>query len=512
MKFLLFFLLIPLQILSQDHFSSAFKYFKRGVYQDAIIELNKIQSTEKKVLSTKHYFLGISYARLQNYDEAVKNLETALSLKNDSKDIYYELGQAYYAKNDLHKAKNFFLQSVDQGYKKFICHYYIGYIYQIFDDYEQAKVFYRKAVNSKETDIRTRQVSLYQLGHVSYSSSQQNKDIVSKEVIPLFKKSINTDKSNVSFIKDVEKEIADLQKKYNLNTGVISDAKRWSGRFEKKFTYDDNITLKNDLPSVIPSKEDSFVSQVKLYGQYNYNINNRFVITPNLRLQYIHHFERDIAEVYQNDTYLINPAISNVYKTTVFNQPSDIYFLYNFKHIERDRLRQKKKVFYARSHQYSLGQKINIFKFGSTDFKVKYKHYDAFSESHNNQTYTLSVNQALFLPNKTIFIIFHQSDLINFKNDFYSSNNFILRLDWIIPNANNTRNFHLYHSFGLLDTKKQKPIRGNEELFTVGVKFTQKLAHGMSLRPSYSFSKKLSKDHLYKYEKHNISLNFKATF
>ena len=459
MKFLLFFLLTPLQILSQDYFSLAFKHFKLGIYQDAIVELKKIHSSDEKVRSTKYYFLGISYARLQNYDEAVKNLEISLSLKNDSKDIYYELGQAYYAKNDLHKAKSFFLRSTDQGYKRSICYYYIGYIHQILDDYESAQVFYQKAINSKETDIRTRQVSLYQLGNVIYSSSQdQNKvsNIVSEQVIPLFKKSINTDKSHISFIKDVKKEIIDLQKKYHLNTGIITDEGRWSGNFETKLIYDDNITLKNDLPTTIPSKEDSFISQTQLYGQYNYNFDNRSLITPTLRFQYIQHFERDIPEVYQNDTYLINPAISYVYKTTAFKKHSNIYFSYNFKYIERDRLHQKKKVFYSRGHQYSLGQKVNILKFGSTNFKVKYKSYDSFSDSRNNQTYTLSLNQFIFLQNKTALIVFHQSDFIKFKDDFYSSNNFTLRFDWIIPNAKNTQRFQLFHSFGLLDTKKTK--------------------------------------------------------
>ena len=508
-------MLIPLQILSQDHFSLAFKHFKLGIYQDSIAELKKIQSSDKKIRSIKYYFLGISYARLQNYDEAVKNLEISLSLKNDSKDIYYELGQAYYAKNDLHKAKNFFLQSADQGYKKSICYYYIGYIHQIFDDYKSAKEFYQKAVNSKETDIRTQQVSLYQLGNVIYSSSKNHdkvSNIVSEQVIPLFRKSISTDKSNISFIKDVEKEIIDLQRKYHLNPDIMVKGKRWSGHFEQQLIYDDNITLKKDLPTTIPSKEDSFISQTQLYGQYNYNINNRFVITPKLRFQYIQHFERDIPKVYENDTYLINPAIFYVYKTTVFKKYSDIYFHYNFKYIGRDRLRQKKKVFYSRSHQYSLGQKINIFKFGATNFKVKYKRYDSFLDSHNNQTYTLSLNQFIFLPNKTIFMVFHQIDFVNFKNNLYSSNNFILRFDWIIPNAENTQSFQLYHSFGLRDTKKQKATRGNEKLFTVGMKFIKKIIPGMSLGPSYSFSKKMSKDHLYKYEKHNISINFKATF
>ncbi len=520
MKFIIFFLLIPLTIFSHDPFVSAFKSFKLGIYQDSIVELKKIKSFDKKIRSIKYYFLGISYARLQSYDEAVKNLEISRVLKNESKDIHYELGQAYYATNDLYRAKRFFLQSANQGYKEFICYYYIAYIYQIFDEYEKAKIYYKKTIDSEEADIRTQQASFYQLGDALYSSSQKKdtiSTIVSKQVIPLFQKSIDMDTSNVSFVNDIKNKIIELQRRYNLNSDIVAEGKiyrgrRWSGHFEKKFSYDDNITLKNDLPATIPSQENSFISQSQLYGQYKYPINNSFLITPRLRFQYIHHFERDNPDVYQNDTYLINPGIFHVYKTTIFKKNSDIHFLYNYKYIGRDRLRQKKKVFYARAHQYSLGQRISLFEFGPTNFKMKYKQYNAFSDANNNETYTLSFNQSFFLPNRTVFIIFHQSDFIHFENDFYSFNNFTLRFDWIIPNSKNTHSFQLYHSFGLLDTIKQRPIRGYEKLFTVGIKFSKKITRKMSINPSYFFLKNISKNTFYKYKKHNISIDFKVNF
>src|SRR5690606_25352863 len=90
-----------------DTLSDALTDYKLGSYQSMIEKLEKYQPKGDK-LGTKYYLMGVAYNRLQDFEKSVQAFAQAVRLKNDSPDLWYELGQALYANSDLRKAQQAF--------------------------------------------------------------------------------------------------------------------------------------------------------------------------------------------------------------------------------------------------------------------------------------------------------------------------------------------------------------------------------------------------------------------
>lgn len=61
----------------------------------------------------EYYYLGISYANLQQWDPAITAFEKCFTLKPDFADAYFQLGKIWETRADLHKAVNFYERTVE---------------------------------------------------------------------------------------------------------------------------------------------------------------------------------------------------------------------------------------------------------------------------------------------------------------------------------------------------------------------------------------------------------------
>src|SRR5690606_33679067 len=119
-----------------------------------------------KQLATKFYLLGIAYNRLQDYEKAARALTQAAQLKNDSPDLWYELGQAHYANSALNRAQEAFKRSAQNKYKEVESVYYVAHIAQILEDYKTARDAFVIVTKHPQADTGLAQAARFQLGEV----------------------------------------------------------------------------------------------------------------------------------------------------------------------------------------------------------------------------------------------------------------------------------------------------------------------------------------------------------
>lgn len=502
---------------AETYLSKSYKLYKNGNYQKTLATLSKVRGT-KKVLSSKYYLKAITLNKLNRFDDAILPFRKSLRYGKVPKDFYYEYGQALYATNNLEEARVKFRISFKKNFKKITSLYYMAYISQLLEQNKKARNYYKTLLSMEKKDKKIRQISLFQLAEVYLSLSKSKKRMVKKRILPYLRRAKKMiPKSHVA--SEIEKRIKELEKKYNLDPNLLRNGKalsqkRWSLGFSQGISYDNNITLATDLPSVQATQSDSYIFDTEFNTSYLFNINGLYTSKPRLRILNTRHSDRTNADVYKNDTVLMTAGLNNTYEHKLFNLPASLLLNYEHTYTGRDRLSQKTKIYYARANTYTLGEKFRLFESGPTSIKVKYKSYRAYDFALNNNTVSFIVDQVKALPNGKLLIFFFSADYISlFNNQQSSTNSYLLRVDYIVPQYFPGYSLNLALSTTFLDTKEQKATRGTEKTFTPLIKLSKNLNKQFSYSISYEYTKNLSEDATaYEYSKHVTSFDLNYNF
>ena len=514
--------------------ADAFKQFRLGSYREALQTLKQVKG-DNKTLSTRFYLEGLCHNRLQSYNLAVSSFQKALPLGHLAEDFHYEYGQALYANNALEKARDMFRASYKRPYKAEHSLYYVAYISQLLEQYKMAISTYKRLIGEVSDDKNLLQAAYFQWGESgmallrpSISAKQKESDkkinpeiqkIIYRRVLPLFRKAISID-SKSTLAGDIKQKLAAVQKRYHLDPNLMRNGrtlpeKRWNLEFSQEFLHDSNITFTADQALPIISQEDSFVSETSLRTSYVGRFRNFLVITPELALRKSIHLERDIPQVYKNDSHSMDLGLENSFEHSLFNRPSSFLVDWDYQNNARDRNEKKNVSKYAQSHTLSLGEKFQFFNFGRTTLKLKYKDYETYHDPDNdNKTYSFSFNQLGYILSGKIWSFFLQADFIdNYNNDIYSTNNYLVRGDYIHTNLFFQTNLNLALSVALTDTKQQKDLRGIEQRYTPSLKFTRQMGKSFSLSASFEYTKNISKDKAnYQYSKNVAGMELSYRF
>jgi tetratricopeptide (TPR) repeat protein len=227
----------------------AYKKYKSGSYNKALEEIKKIKPTPK-LKATIHYWNGLCYNRMQEYDLSL--IEFQKALKNNAKfnDIHYELGQAAYAANNLDMARIAFLKSYKAKFKPDSSLYYMGHISQILEEPKKARSYYLKLMKLKSADEKLKQVANFQLAESYLAIAEQkygdNKEEVGekikKYVFPQLDQAYDLNKSS-AIAKDIKRRKVELMNRYNLDPNKMKNGrtlpkKRYSLSFSHEVSYD----------------------------------------------------------------------------------------------------------------------------------------------------------------------------------------------------------------------------------------------------------------------------------
>ena len=499
--------------------------FKSGQYQKAISELEKIDAKDN-LLGEKYYWIGLSYARLQEYDKAIVQFETAIKEKSDKPDLQYEYGQALYAANEMKAGRKAFQLSADNKFNTTASLYYVAHISQILEEFPQAKETYTALIKNKETDNKMKQIARFQLGETllamikeKFAEGEKEKQEanVEKYVIPLMKQAYSTDKST-TVATEIDQRIHEIEKEFNLDPDLLINGrrispKRYSGYLSQKIKFDDNISLTNEVNNVQQSKKESFIFESEAEAKYDYVIKKRFIVTPEVRINFVQHSDQDSSAVYQNDALTVYGNLKNKFEHTINSAPASLLFDFESSKFYKDWKMTHSRISYANSQTFSLGESFNYFRLGDTSIKLKRKSYNGVNELISSKTTTVSADQTLSLPiGHVLLALFDASFIDNFNNPSSNTDTYLLRFDYLIPEIMPKYTADIAFATTITDTKSQNATRGTELSLNPSIDLSKQINEKMKVSVNYDFTKNKSLLSDYSYQKHVFSTEFRYSF
>ncbi len=501
-------------ISAQADLISAKRAFVSNNFKVALEELQGLPST-----SETSYFRGLVQARLGRFDLAVKEFEKALRLKNKSKDLSYELGQAYYSTNALNRAIAQFQRSQKLGFKRPSSIYYIGYIHQILENHQKAIDSFTKLINLPRPDKSLQQIAYYQRAYSRFALEENNpqaKEIAKKHILPDLEKAKSLLKSNL--ITKINAQIKSVKQKFDLDPYIMKNGRSvkerdWDLSLSHKMVYDSNVSLQSDTPLERTTNVDSFYNDTSIDGSYRFIHNRQWIVTPGVSFQQRLHTNRESSDVYTNDTYDIQFRVDLSYETNHFDKPSSYLAELVYNYNAKDRLARKERIFNSRYKLLGIGHRFQYFKIGQTTLKLKIKSLKSYSSTQNNNTRTFSLSQLHILPSGRVMVYTFQADFTAVSDPNSDSDNYLLRADYIWPKIFPGYTFNPYLSVAFLDPVSSRDSRGLEKTLTPGFKMTRDLSKNFKVIAGYSYQKKFSKDKSqYAYSKNEFLFNLKYQF
>jgi tetratricopeptide (TPR) repeat protein len=497
--------------------------FKSGQYAKALIAL---KNSELKDYGSGQisYLEGICHSKLQEYDQAIKSFDKAIALNNGNEDLYYEYGQALYAANELKAARKAFKESSTKKYNTSASLYYVAHISQILEEFPEAKDTYTILIKNKSTDNKTKQITRFQLAETLLSMLKEKtlersvtEENVDKYIVPMMKEAINTDK-NSQVAREIDQRILEILKEYNLDPNLLLNGrrisnKRYNAYISQKIKFDDNVSLTNEENNVQQSKKGSLIFESEVYGKFDFVIKKKFIVSPDIRLNFVKHSNQHDSVVYQNDAFSYFANLKNKYEHLINSQPASFLIDIEYSKTSKDWQLVHSRDAYSKSTTFGIGESFTYFSKGDTTIKLKRKNFIGVNELISNHTTIISADQAVSLISQNILIILVEADMIdNFNNKSSNTNTYLARLDYLIPDLFQKYTLGLAMATTLTDTKEQNATRGTELTLNPSVDISKALNDKTKISLNYDFTKNKSKLSDYDYKKHVITTEFRYSF
>lgn len=489
--------------------------YKTGNYPKAINEIEKFNKLVD-CWATAYYLKGLCHKKLQQHEKAITSFEQAGKCKATPFDTDYNLAQSLYATNDLEKSSKMFKQSIENNKQIATSHYYIASIAQIMEEYPEAEKHYNK-INELELqdNISLIQVTNFELGKVYLAQAETQKkpaEYVNDIVIPQMEKAYEIYEGSL-LATNIMSEVNRLEKKYDttpieFENGKPIPKKKYKFRFSEELMNDSNVTLQSDDASNESQAADksAIASTTKFSGEYKFIVQKKYSINPGLKLSYSEYMNDSTPEIYQNDSYSINPYVKNTWEHMARGEKATFYFDINYNDFSKDYERTKTKKHYSTSITVGVGEKLNFFKYGDTTFRLKRKQVSVYTESMDTDTNTLNISQVMKLPNKQLVLAIFNFDNTTGEISSSDTNAYMFRGDYIKPDAYKGFKLHGALATTFTDTKEQSDTRGMEITINPSIKASRRFYQICDLSLKYDFTKKTSDLDSYAYTKHLITL------
>lgn len=506
---------------SKVDLSSVYDSLKDAEYEDVITKLDQIKNNDLTFLQAKHYLKGLSYSRLQDYPRAIYEYKLSISKGNKTGDLYYELGQALYAENDLNLARKAFIQAANLNTKKSQSNYYVAHISQILEEFKVSKKYFEEILKDNEASKDLKQFSRFQLAESLLSMARPSNEaatIVEKYVLPQMNKALEEDKKSET-AKDIEKRITEIQKEFGLDPNLMRNGKeipekRFNISFSQEMKYDNNYTLTSELPETKESQADTYILTSEVSLSYSFIIDRKFIIKPSLTLEKIYNTNRDDEEIYSNDANNIDGDIKFSLENKMFGKPSSIYFSVGHEYNAEDRESNKSIIFNSRSNILEAGVRFKYFSVGDSHFKIKTKNLTSYSESLNYDATTFSIDQTYMLSKSLLLFlaVYNSNNYINDESQNTTSNTF--RIDYIKPNLfpKITANLGLSYTLQNYEDTTKDEQRGTETTLTYNLKLSRDVTKDLSCDFEYNYTKASSELEESNYSKHETSFKLNLSY
>ncbi|MCK5074048.1 MAG: tetratricopeptide repeat protein [Bacteriovoracaceae bacterium] len=513
---------------SEKLFSDVMLSYQRGDYYDAINGLGKT-GRYKKYQAVSYYWKGICYSKLQEFDKAIINYKKAIKLKSSPEDIYYQLGQAFFASSKREEAREAFKQSVLRRFKVAESFYYIGTIDFELKNYDSAINYFSRVGEVEDISDDMNQSGQFMLGESYLGKIEKYNKRVTKTVrkkvmnfvIPYMKEALNVDYES-DMAGKIYKRLEEVRKKYRIRkktfiNGKAYPEKRFTLWLSEKISYDSNVILESSdaEASTTAVNKDSLIFNTSAFVNSTAVHKRRFVFAPELFFLHTYHSRQSDYSIYQNDSISIAPALKNRLEHTIFSRPASILFNLEFDMTSRKRNAPVDKSLheYGKTTAVVLGEKLQFSESSYTTFDYKYSSFAAYDVALNTKTHRVSVDHQVMLPNNDTFIIYAKADFIKAKTSFSDSDEYYFRFDWMGSEYWKGFDLALAMAVTMVDTKKQKTIRGTEMVYNPSVTLSKTLKKKWDIVFGYNFTQKTSKQKtIYAYYQHVFDAGIKYNF
>ncbi|MBL6989447.1 MAG: hypothetical protein ISR65_06700, partial [Bacteriovoracaceae bacterium] len=455
-------------------------------------------------------------ARQFEFEKAAATFKRIIKQSNPPKDLFYEYGQALYALNELDQARTQFNKSAKARFKIPASLYYMGYISQLLEEYPKAKKYYRQIIKVEKSDKNILQITYLKAAEVNLEMIRNRKNerlYVAKYVMPLLKKSYKLDPTSVAAT-DIDKLKRELQYRYRLMPNMLANGKMlpenpFSFSFNQQAKYSDNVVLIDD-EQTWSSEAGSLILDSNLFMSYRYLFMQKFVLTPDVNIKYIHHLNRDNPYVISNDQLSVTTGLATRYEYTLFKKQTSTSLNVSFDYTLKDYDSISSKRFYSNSLNISVAQKIKYFKFGNTKLTVENRMYTSYNQELSSNTIGIAVGQFVLLENNDLVTLELAGDFATVEDDIYSTNVFQLKFSYTIPKLFWGFDFRAGHNFTYTDTLLQSDTKGNENTLNPYVSISKTLLKNVYTTFNYDFTMNNAEEG--QFSRHILSVDLRYSF
>lgn len=508
---------------SQNSFALTLKSYGLGNYQEALGYLNKINSSNKKIMAQKEYLSGVILNKMQLFEKSLPHFKKSLLLSHKAKDLYYEYAQALLANNDLETSRRAFTRSYKAGFQKGSSLYYMAYISQLLNQPKLARAYYRKVISLGTPQKALLQGSSFQIAETNLELGKKKKDtkrIVKKYVLPQLEKALKINPTG-TIASDIQRRIFELQNKFDLDplkmvNGRRVSSKKTTGYIDQKVSSDNNITSTDTSSSSSSATQaSSKIFQTEAYINRRFIFAKRFIITPDIRWNFITHSDDETAAIWANNTYTINPTIRTLSEHTFFSKPASFILDYEYSYLSKALTEAGKRKKDSVTTTYNIGERFQYFSFGETTFKYSGKSTtSANSKTSDNTASIISIDQIASIAGKHLLIFLYQNTSTDYQNNTSeSSTTNMFRVDYINTNIGASIQFQTGLSFSKLSYKEATSVaeKGSETTTSPMIKFSRSFTKHFKLSTDYTYTK-VSSDGGKNYTKSVFSMALKYQF
>ena len=495
------------------------QYIKNDQYNEAIEFLKTVD--EKAIShSQKTFYTGICYARTQKFDEAIKYFQQAIKEDNQSPELYYEYGQALYAANNLKEARNAFLKSATRQYNYTASIYYVAYSSELLNDFTAAKYNYVKLIKDSRTDKKILQVSLYQYTRILLLKMRQTEktlikleknlfDYIGRYVLPLLHKAYEVDKES-QLAAEIKARIKVLEDEVNFDPNVMVNGRRISpnhlfGYVTQRLKYDTNVSL---------TKNASASYETEAYIKYDFVQKKKWIMTPDLRVNYTKYKDHNNSDVFQNDSVTASADVRNKVEHTLNGHPASLLLDLEYSTLYKDWNRSHQKLYYSRNYAAAIGELFSIFNSGETSIKFKQTHYTDISLINNSNTRSLTIEQYTFLREGQHLLItdLDVSTVDYYQGEIYNNDTYSLRFYYLMFEFIPTCTLQLGLSTVVTAPKNQYKERGLEITFNPSIDLSKTISDKWRISVNYNYTNNSSKLSSYTYHKQVVGSELSYNF
>src|SRR6056297_1453578 len=177
--------MLSFSISAQDLLQKGINEYNSGNYKEAINHLTSY-AAENEDSYLPHFYLGLSYTKLDQFDLAIDSFNYARKVRGDSYNLLVNLGRAYY-NNEKDKANDVLLKA--KGYKPLDEQVYnlLGLIHMDKREYKQAIDNFEMAIEQQKDNFyvyNNLSLSYIQLGNFSEARKYINEALSLNPTVP----------------------------------------------------------------------------------------------------------------------------------------------------------------------------------------------------------------------------------------------------------------------------------------------------------------------------------------